>query len=129
MYSIVLTDGKVININAESVEWCEKSRTIRLFNERHVVARINMDNVVGWIEEDYLEWFLKNNCEPQESKDQNNDLCELCLRDPSKCRNLMSPCDYLPKYKVCPICKTNILPYDPICYRCGYDFRAEREDK
>lgn len=53
MYSIVLTDGKIININATDVEWNEKSRTIRLFNNKTVVARINMDNVVGWIDADY----------------------------------------------------------------------------
>ena len=49
MYSIVLTNGKVINVNATEVEWCEKSRTIRLIEGKQVVARINMDNVVGWI--------------------------------------------------------------------------------
>ena len=49
MYSIVLTDGKIINIKATIVEWCEKSRTIKLFDGGQVVARINMDNVVGWI--------------------------------------------------------------------------------
>ena len=53
MYSIVLTDGKIININATDVEWNEKSRTIRLLNNKTVVARINMDNVVGWIDADY----------------------------------------------------------------------------
>ena len=53
MYSIVLTDGKIININATDVEWNEKSRTIRLLNNKTVVARINMDNVVGWINADY----------------------------------------------------------------------------
>ena len=55
MYSIVLTDGKIININATDVEWNEKSRTIRLLNNKTVVARINMDNVVGWIDADYTE--------------------------------------------------------------------------
>ena len=49
MYSIVLTDGNIININATDVEWNEKSRTIRLLNNKTVVARINMDNVVGWM--------------------------------------------------------------------------------
>ena len=55
MYSIgiVLKDGKVININATEVEWCEKSRTIKLINNRAVIARINMDNVIGWIDADY----------------------------------------------------------------------------
>ena len=52
MYSIVLTDGKIINIKATEVEWLEKSRMIKLINGRQVVARINMDNVVGWIDAD-----------------------------------------------------------------------------
>lgn len=52
MYSIVLTDGKIINIKATIVEWCEKSRTIKLINGGKVVARINMNKVVGWIEAD-----------------------------------------------------------------------------
>lgn len=49
MYSIVLTNGKIINVKATEVEWCEKSRTIRLINGRNIVARFNMDNIVGWI--------------------------------------------------------------------------------
>ena len=53
MYSIVLTDGKIINIKATEVEWCEKVRMIKLINDRQIVARINMDNVVGWIDADY----------------------------------------------------------------------------
>lgn len=53
MYSIVLTDGKIINIKATEVEWCEKSRMIKLINGRQIVARINMDNVVGWIDSDF----------------------------------------------------------------------------
>lgn len=52
MYSIVLTDGKIINVDATEVEWREKSRTIRLIKFGQVVARINMDNVVGWIDSD-----------------------------------------------------------------------------
>ena len=52
MYSIVLTDGKIINIKADEVEWFEKDRMIRLFNDGRIVARINMDNVVGWVDFD-----------------------------------------------------------------------------
>lgn len=65
MYSIVLTDGKIINIKADEVEWNEKTRMIKLINSRQIVARINMDNVVGWIDTDY---FIA--IEPQESKDK-----------------------------------------------------------
>jgi len=53
MYSIVLTNGKIINIKATEVEWCETPRMIKLINNRIIVARINMDNVVGWINADY----------------------------------------------------------------------------
>ena len=53
MYNIVLTNGKIISIKADEVEWCEKARMIKLYNDRRIVARINMDNVVGWIDADY----------------------------------------------------------------------------
>lgn len=53
MYNIVLTDGKIINVNATEVEWCREDRMIKLYYGRRIVARINMDNVVGWIEADY----------------------------------------------------------------------------
>lgn len=53
MYNIVLTDGKIINIKADEVEWYEKSQMMKLINGKQVVARINMDNVVGWINADY----------------------------------------------------------------------------
>lgn len=53
MYSIVLTNGKIINIKATEVEWLESSRMLRLINDREVVARINMDSIVGWIDTKY----------------------------------------------------------------------------
>lgn len=53
MYSIVLTNGKIINVKAAEVEWCERSRMIKLIKGGQIVARINMDNVVGWINADY----------------------------------------------------------------------------
>ena len=52
-YVITLMNGKIIYLKADEVEWCEKTRTVRFFHERHPVARINMDNVAGWIEMDY----------------------------------------------------------------------------
>ena len=39
MYSIVLTDGKIINIKADEVEWCEKVRMIKLKNGREIAQR------------------------------------------------------------------------------------------
>lgn len=68
MYSIVLTDGKIINIKADEVEWCENPRMIKLINNRRIVARINMDNVVGWIDADY-----KVDIKSQESEVQDAD--------------------------------------------------------
>ena len=54
IFSIILTDGKIINIEATEVEWCgEKERMAKFKNGYHVVARINMENVVGWIKADY----------------------------------------------------------------------------
>ena len=53
MYSVVLTDGKIININANQAEWYEKDRMIKLINDKQTVARINIDNVVGWIDTNY----------------------------------------------------------------------------
>ena len=53
MYSIILTNGKTINIKADEVEWFEKSRTIRFAYKGEAVARINMDNIVGWINTNY----------------------------------------------------------------------------
>lgn len=54
MYSIVLKDGKTININATDVLWSEKARMIKLYNDEFMVARINMDNIAGWIDADYM---------------------------------------------------------------------------
>lgn len=53
MYSIVLTDGKIVNINATEVEWNEKNKMARFLNGRRAVARININNVAGWIQTDY----------------------------------------------------------------------------
>ena len=55
MYSVVLTNGKIVNIQATRVEWYDKSRTLVFINDRTTVARINMDNVVGYINANYME--------------------------------------------------------------------------
>lgn len=53
MYSIVITDGKIINVNATGVVWSEKPRTIQFVHNSATVAIVNMDNIVGWIKTDY----------------------------------------------------------------------------
>lgn len=52
-YSIVLTNGKIINLIAEEVIWCEKTRTVQFVEDKQTVARINMDNIAGWINSNY----------------------------------------------------------------------------
>lgn len=54
MYSIVLMDGKIVNIIADVVEWGERTKTVRFLKGKRLVARINMDNVVGWIETNFM---------------------------------------------------------------------------
>jgi len=54
MYSIVLTDGKIINIIANDVRWEEKGKMALFLRNGRQVARINMDNVVGWIETNFM---------------------------------------------------------------------------
>jgi hypothetical protein len=54
MYSIVLTNGTIKNIKGDIIEWIERARMVKIYNDRKLVARINMDNVVGWIDADCM---------------------------------------------------------------------------
>lgn len=54
MYSIVLTDGKIVNIVADDVRWEEKDKMAYFLRKGRQVARINMDNVAGWIETNFM---------------------------------------------------------------------------
>jgi hypothetical protein len=49
MYSIILKDGKIINIKGDDVVFYEKTKIVRFYNSVRIVAEINMDNVVGWV--------------------------------------------------------------------------------
>ena len=57
-----------------------------------------------------------------------NNLCDLCLKDISQCKNQIKPypCNYIPKYNLCPICKEKTVIYESRCRKCGYDFKTER---
>jgi hypothetical protein len=57
MYSIILKDGKIINIKADDMVFYEKPNKIVRFycNNVRMVAEINMDNVVGWARTDYIK--------------------------------------------------------------------------
>lgn len=58
-----------------------------------------------------------------------NNLCDLCMKDASKCGCVPTPCSYVPKYNLCPICNERVIVYASRCYKCGYDFKANSEDK
>lgn len=49
VFTIVFVDGQKINILANHVEWNKESKTVKFYDERDIVARINMDNIIGWI--------------------------------------------------------------------------------
>lgn len=54
VYCVVLTNGESIKIKATEIIWFENSRTLQFLYGRVVVARINMDNVVGWTDVEYI---------------------------------------------------------------------------
>ena len=58
MYTIVLTNGKAMNINADEVTWFAPERMVKFMNNDRIVARINMENVVGWVETDYVNYDI-----------------------------------------------------------------------
>lgn len=55
MISIVLTNGKIININANITQLDKKGKIINLINDYKTIARINIDNVAGCIATNYIE--------------------------------------------------------------------------
>ena len=58
MYTIVLTNRKAMNINADDVTWFAPERMVKFINNDRIVARINMENVVGWVETDYVNYDI-----------------------------------------------------------------------
>lgn len=54
MYSIILKNGKIINIEADDMVYDEKVKLVKFYNRRFydsvsLIAEINMDNVAGWV--------------------------------------------------------------------------------
>ncbi len=51
MYSIILKNGKTINIKADDIVCDEKFNLIRFYDSAttSIIAEINMDNVAGWV--------------------------------------------------------------------------------
>lgn len=54
MYIIVLKDGKIINVKADGASWDVEDRSISFFNGQHLVSAFNVDNIVGWINTNYM---------------------------------------------------------------------------
>ena len=48
MYSIILKNGKIINIEADDMASYEKEKVVKFYYNRVLIAKINMDSVVGW---------------------------------------------------------------------------------
>lgn len=68
MYSIVLKDGKTINFNNIDIIFVEKNRTLKLYYGTIQIGRINMDNIVGWVNANY-----KTKSEEQRKGEENYD--------------------------------------------------------
>ena len=61
--SIVLTNGNIIKIKVTEIEW--SGRVVSAFNNGRLIAKINMDNVAGWINADYkaeIAWHNVPRC-------------------------------------------------------------------
>jgi len=57
MYSIILKNGKIINIKADDMilDVTEKIRVLRFYYSLRIIAEINMDNVAGWVRTDCIK--------------------------------------------------------------------------
>ena len=54
MYSIMMKDGKIINVNATGTGLWEEAMTLTLYNGVATVGVFNMDSIIGWIDSDYM---------------------------------------------------------------------------
>ena len=56
-YSIILKDGKVVNIKADRVSWDVENRNVSFLSRKdapHLVAVLNVDSIVGFIRTNYM---------------------------------------------------------------------------
>ena len=45
-------------------------------------------------------------------------ICDLCKKE--QCG--LQPCEFEPKYNLCPCCFERVLRTEPRCTKCGYEF-------
>ena len=55
MYSIVMKDGKIINVDAYGMLLKNEDRTLALYNGRNTIGVFNMDNIAGWTKSYYMK--------------------------------------------------------------------------
>jgi hypothetical protein len=56
-YSIILKNGKVVNIKADRVSWDVENKNVSFFNRKdapHLVAVLNVDSIVGFVRTAYM---------------------------------------------------------------------------
>lgn len=49
MYSVILKDGKIINVNAIKAQWWNKTGVLKLYSDEDMVGIFNIDNIAGLI--------------------------------------------------------------------------------
>lgn len=55
MYSVIMKNGKIINIDANSTDMCKDTRMLKLYSGIVIVGVFNVDNIIGWVKSDYME--------------------------------------------------------------------------
>jgi hypothetical protein len=56
-YSIILKDGKVVNVKADRVSWDMENRNVSFLSREdapHLVAVFNVDNIAGFVRTAYM---------------------------------------------------------------------------
>ena len=54
MYRVLMKDGTILDVNATGTELWEENRTLTLYNGVATVGVLNIDNIIGWIDADYM---------------------------------------------------------------------------
>ena len=54
MYIVMMKDGSTINVNATGTELWQESRTLKLYCGIADVGVFNLDNIVGWVNANYV---------------------------------------------------------------------------
>lgn len=54
MYSIILKNGKIINVNADNSDWFNESKTLILHNGEVTIGIFNIDNISGFTKSDCM---------------------------------------------------------------------------